>query len=250
MTEVEKLIVCAGASVVLHAVIAIGLDELPPRPPIARPAKVAIRFVDPPREPPKLEPEPPKPEPPKPEPPKPKEVLNAPRPHPVRGAAPATAPKDKPPAELAPTTTDTSDTPVFGVSLESTSTTGHGPALPVGNTARPEAGVGSVAPVKPLPEPVQAFEATKMPLPQGRCYGKYTDDARTAGIEGTVVLDLVVGDDGRVRELHVVQGLGHGLDEAAIAALRACVFSPGEKEGKPVAVKIRGFKIHFVLQEQ
>jgi protein TonB len=97
---------------------------------------------------------------------------------------------------------------------------------------------------------VQAFEATKMPLPQGRCYGKYTDDARAAGVEGTVVLDIVVGEDGHVRDVQVAQGLGHGLDQAAIAALHACQFSPGEKDGKPVAVKIRGFKIRFVMQEQ
>ena len=88
-----------------------------------------------------------------------------------------------------------------------------------------------------------------MPLPQGRCFGKYTDEAREAGVEGTVVLDLIVGDDGRVRDVKVVEGLDHGLTQSAIAALRDCRFSPGEKDGTPVPVKIRGFKIHFVLQD-
>jgi protein TonB len=147
-------------------------------------------------------------------------------------------------------TAEAGDEPVFGTTMESTSTAGTGPALPVGNTPRPEVGSGSAAPVKHVEAPVQAFEATKMPLPQGHCYGKYNDDALKAGIEGTVVLDLVVGDDGRVRDIKVVQGLGHGLDEAALTALRACQFSPGEKDGKPVAVRIRGFKITFVLPDQ
>ena len=40
-----------------------------------------------------------------------------------------------------------------------------------------------------------------------------------------------------------------GLTEAAVAALQACRFSPGEKDGKPVPVRVRGFKIRFVLQE-
>jgi protein TonB len=88
-----------------------------------------------------------------------------------------------------------------------------------------------------------------MPVPQGRCFGTYTDDAKAAGVEGTVVLDLTVSQDGRARDIHVTQGLPHGLSEAAVAALRECTFSPGEKEGKPVAVRIRGFRIHFVLEE-
>ena len=37
--------------------------------------------------------------------------------------------------------------------------------------------------------------------------------------------------------------------EAAVAALRACSFSPGERAGQPVAVRVRGFKIRFVLAD-
>jgi protein TonB len=89
---------------------------------------------------------------------------------------------------------------------------------------------------------------TTMPLPQGRCIGQYTDEAKRAAVEGTVVLDLVVGEDGRVREVQVVSGLGFGLTAAAIAAAKACRFTPGEKDGDPVPVRVRGFKIRFVLQ--
>ena len=88
-----------------------------------------------------------------------------------------------------------------------------------------------------------------MPLPRGRCSGAYTEQAREAGVEGTVVLDLVVGADGRARNIAIVSGLGHGLDQAAVAALRACRFTPGERAGAPVAVRVREFKIRFFLQE-
>ena len=244
MTDLEKLLVCAGAAVALHFALARGLEQLPERHELAPPARLTIQVIEPPRPPPPPEPEPEKP--PEPIEPPPTHVHEAPR-H-VKAPAIADKPVEAPPTDDAPVTTDTTTTPTFGVTMESTSQAGAGPAVPVGNTTRPEASRGSGAPVKPLAAPVAAFEATKMPLPQGRCYGKYTDEARAAGIEGTVVLDLIVGDDGRVREVTVVEGLGHGLDEAAIAALRACRFSPGEKDGKPVAVRVRGFKIRFVLQ--
>lgn len=243
-----KLAICAVASIVFHIALKRGLDHLPPHkdPPIDR--KVAIQVIEPPPPPP---PEPlPPPEPEKPPEPTPSKIVHeAPTPHPVKAPVVAAVAKDLPPPDHPAVTTDTTDEPVFGVSMSSTSPTGTGPAMPVGNTTRVAPNTGSAAQPKPLAAPVAAFEATKMPLPQGRCFGKYTEEAKTAGDEGTVVLDLIVGEDGNVREVKVVEGLPHGLTEAAVAALKECRFSPGEKDGKPVPVKIRGFKIHFVLSE-
>jgi protein TonB len=140
--------------------------------------------------------------------------------------------------------------PVFGISMESSSQAGTGATLPVGNTLRatPKGPADPGAP-KPLAAPVEPYEVTEMPLPKGRCTGRYTDEARQAAVEGTVVLDLVVDEEGRTREIKVVQGLGHGLDQAAIEALRTCRFSPGQRKGQTVPVRIRGFKIHFYLQQ-
>ena len=153
------------------------------------------------------------------------------------------------PTERPATSGETSATPVFGVSMESTSRGGTGPLVPVGNTmqGQPTGGRAGPAP-KPLPPPVGAHQVTRLPLPQGRCSGRYTEEARQAGLEGTVVLDLIVGEDGRVREVTVVKGLGGGLSEAAIAALKGCRFSPGERDGRAVPVRLRGFKIRFFLQ--
>ncbi|HVV87686.1 MAG TPA: TonB family protein, partial [Kofleriaceae bacterium] len=159
----------------------------------------------------------------------------------------AAAPHDVPPDPRAVTTGPTTDTPVFGVTMESTSPAATGPAMPVGNTSRPQPGPAPAQAAAPLAAPVAAYQATVMPLPQGRCAGTYTDEARQAGVEGTVVVDLTVGADGRTRDLQVVSGLPHGLTEAALTALRGCRFTPGEKDGAKVAVRIRGFKIRFVL---
>jgi TonB family protein len=157
--------------------------------------------------------------------------------------------KDVPIADNAVVAPESSAPPVFGVTMESTSQGGKGPAVPVGNTTTPQPTQG--APTnKPAAAPVAALEVTKMPLPQGRCSGKYTEDARAAGLEGVVVLDCVVDETGRARDIKVVSGLDHGLTEAAITALKECRFSPGEKGGEKVPVRVRGFKIRFVMADQ
>ena len=50
-------------------------------------------------------------------------------------------------------------------------------------------------------------------------------------------------------ELTATTTLPNGLTASAIAALRDCTFSPGEKNGAPTAVRIRGFKVRFAIQE-
>jgi TonB family protein len=149
---------------------------------------------------------------------------------------------------------ETTANPVFGISMESTSAAGNGPAMAVGNTlqTRPrkpgeEAETGAAG--QRLAAPVPAYEVTKMPLPKGECTGQYTSEAREQGLEGVVVFDLVVDEQGRVRDIKVVQGLAAGLTEAAKRALQTCQFTPGERDGKPVPVRIRSFKIRFTLRE-
>ena len=66
----------------------------------------------------------------------------------------------------------------------------------------------------------------------------YTPEARAAGIEGMLVLELVVGDDGRVLQVRVLKGLGHGLDQSAVQTYYSKRFTPAYKEGKPITVKI------------
>ena len=239
-----RIAICLVLSLLVHFGLAQGLERLPAREPFKPPQRVEVRVIEPAPPPP---PEEPKPEEPKPEEPKPV-PHEIPKAQPFHAPTVATVPKDTP-APDQPAFQQNTDEPVYGVNMSSTSTVGTGPPVPVGNTLAPAAAQGSAAPHHAAPAPISAAEATKLPLPQGRCVGKYTDEAKVAGVEGTVVLDLIVGEDGKVRDISVMQGLPNGLTDAALKAIKACQFSPGERDGKPVPVKIRGFKIRFVLAE-
>jgi TonB family protein len=82
------------------------------------------------------------------------------------------------------------------------------------------------AATKPIDRPV---EIVFKPTPE------YTDDARSARVEGTVSLELEFTAAGDVRVLRVVRGLGHGLDEAAQRAALRIRFKPAQSsDGRPV----------------
>jgi periplasmic protein TonB len=66
----------------------------------------------------------------------------------------------------------------------------------------------------------------------------YTDEARRANIVGEVVLEIVVKRDGTVGDVRVLQRLGAGLVERAIAAVRQWKFSPARLKGTPVDVVV------------
>jgi TonB family protein len=59
----------------------------------------------------------------------------------------------------------------------------------------------------------------------------YTDEARRLNIEGEVVLDVTFQASGEAKVLRVMRGLGHGLDESAIAAARLIHFRPAQRDG-------------------
>jgi protein TonB len=239
----KRIAICAAVSVGGHVVLAETLELLPElaAPKVAH--KIAVRVVEPPPPPPIPEPEP-EPEPVQ----QPAPVVHeAPRPKPSRVARTAEKPVETPVTSPS-VQTETSTTPVYGFSMSSSSSS-TGPAVPAGNTTRPAPTDGATSAAKPLAAPAAAIEVTKMPMPLGRCSGKYTEAAKQAGIEGVVVLDLVVDERGRAREVVVKEALSHGLTEAAVAALQACTFTPGERNGQPVAVRVRSFKIRFLLQD-
>jgi len=65
---------------------------------------------------------------------------------------------------------------------------------------------------------------------------EYSQEARDAKIQGTVIIYLEVDRAGNARNLRVVRGLGMGLDEKAIEAVKQWRFKPGLKDGRPVIV--------------
>jgi len=61
----------------------------------------------------------------------------------------------------------------------------------------------------------------------------YTAEARKLHIEGEVLLEVVFEASGSLRVVRVVQGLGHGLDEAAVRAAQQIRFKPALRDGQP-----------------
>jgi TonB family protein len=66
----------------------------------------------------------------------------------------------------------------------------------------------------------------------------YTEAARHRGIQGDVLLEIVVRRDGSVGDVRVLQGLGDGLDARAIDAVRQWQFRPARRFGTPVDVLV------------
>ncbi len=66
----------------------------------------------------------------------------------------------------------------------------------------------------------------------------YTEEARRKGLVGDVVLEIVVRHDGSVGDIKILQGLGSGLDERAVQAVRQWRFDPATRRGTPVDVVV------------
>lgn len=66
---------------------------------------------------------------------------------------------------------------------------------------------------------------------------EYPEIARMAGVEGRVVVQFIIDEEGNVQNPQVIQGVGAGLDEAAVDAIQAVEFEPGRQRGRPVPVQ-------------
>ena len=65
---------------------------------------------------------------------------------------------------------------------------------------------------------------------------EYTEEARYARLEGKLVLSLVIDKRGEPQNVRVVQALGKGLDEQAVATTQGWRFTPGMYKNQPVSV--------------
>ena len=66
---------------------------------------------------------------------------------------------------------------------------------------------------------------------------EYPDMARQAGVEGTVFVQFVVDERGRVLDPVAIRSPNDLLSRAAIEAVRTCEFVPGRQRGVPVRVR-------------
>jgi periplasmic protein TonB len=141
--------------------------------------------------------------------------------------------------------------PVFGISM--TSVVGPGVAggitVRVGNTImkEPEKEFTPASEVKSY-RPVPIHQLSRLPEKKGECMAEYPQQAKQLRIEGQVKLEVEILASGEVHDVRVIRGLGHGLDEAAVAALRRCRFAPGLAGDQPAATTIE-YTYTFVLED-
>jgi TonB family protein len=110
------------------------------------------------------------------------------------------------------------------------------PAPPVRNVR-----VGDGTSETDLGTPPAIAEYTTPPL--------YSDEARSRGIEGLVTISVHIEADGHVSGARVLRGLGFGLDQNALVALRQWRFRPGTRAGSPVATSAE-IDVEFSLRNE
>jgi protein TonB len=214
-------------SLVAHGFMMFGIDQIEAKKAHEATAIQIAQSKKPAKKPDaKVEPPPKKPEPPA-------------REKRASAANPAAAPP--PEAAPPPAAAPLADMPDFGLSL-SGGVDGTGFAVPGGGSPRPGPRT-LAAPTKAAPKQLSAAAAPAVvdgceepvakPKPRSVPQPGYTDAARAALIEGKVRVQLTVDETGHVVSVKLLQGLGYGLDEAALAAARQAEFEPAVRCGKP-----------------
>jgi protein TonB len=91
------------------------------------------------------------------------------------------------------------------------------------------------------PHPIGGFAAIQNNL-------QYPEIARKAGVEGRVVVNVLIDEKGNVVDTKILKSLGNnGCDEAAIAAIKSVKWKPAKQRDKPVKVWV-GIPVVFMLQ--
>lgn len=235
-------VAAAIGTVTVHVFAFGGLNTLKPKPPEAQ--RIAV-MVSAPKKKQKAKP----PEPPKP--------IEAPKEMLQRQLAPRTAPPPvaaPPPDPVAASHPALAAMPDFGINLSGGPGGPGGIAVPMGGpapvaaapVAQKEKTFGSTAPAAAAGD--DCAEEIVKAKPQGFVQPTYTDDARAAGIEGRVRVQVTIDQAGTVLDAKVVSGLGHGLDESAIAAAKRMSFSAATRCGTAVKSTFV-ISMRFVLGE-
>jgi protein TonB len=220
------------ASLAIHAAIAFAALHAAHEKKVRRATTVALADEKKPEK---------KPEPPKPPPPPPPKPKAAP---PKVAPTPAPAPEAAPPPTAAPTAAP--------VATDIAMTNDVGMDMGTGQKQHEETGKPEAVKPKPAPASVKTPVKVDQTAPQtsdsGACTeppGKpeptlktdieYTEEARAAGVEGRLVLEVTVDADGNVTDVKVITGVDPALDASAIATVKTWRFKPAMACGKPVA---------------
>lgn len=139
---------------------------------------------------------------------------------------------------------------VFGMSRKAmTSSDSSAPDAKAGNTLAktPDDTRLKDSDADSLPIPTDDYLVSQMPVLVGDFRVPYPADAKKAGIQGAVLMDLLIDAEGRVRQAQVIKPLFPSLDAAALEAARKLVFKPARVADQSVAVRIR-YAYRFVLE--
>ena len=98
----------------------------------------------------------------------------------------------------------------------------------------------------PASNAVRVGSGVRPPALLSKIEPEYTEDARAAKYQGTVLLQIVVDTDGTATDIRVIHSLGFGLDEKAVEAIKRWKFRPGEMGGVPVPVQAQ-VEVNFRL---
>jgi TonB family protein len=141
-----------------------------------------------------------------------------------------THPHEEAPAAPAPALTSADEMPHFDIALGTGDADAHGHVSPEATEHDHEGDDGS-----PVPE---QHVTSRARLASGGAPA-YPESARADGIEADVPLEIVVSPAGTVETARVIRPAGHGLDEAALDAVRAYRFTPAIKDGHAVRVRMQ-----------
>jgi TonB family protein len=116
-------------------------------------------------------------------------------------------------------------------------------AVPPHLMRRPAPRVPLPPPDPPRPEVPRPFVTEQTPELIGGLGAlqrkvRYPELARRAGVEGRVILQFTVDEQGRVTDPRIIRGIGAGCDEEALRVVKQARFRPGTQRGKPVQVKM------------
>src|SRR5262249_5547017 len=137
---------------------------------------------------------------------------------------------------------------VYGASRKSV-TSEEGIDVKAGNTVAKAPDEEKLRPedADSLPIPTDEYLVTQMPQLASEVRVPYPEEARKRGVQGAVVMDILIDAAGKVREATLVSGPASGLDEAALSAVRGFQFKPARMQDQAVAVRIR-YAYRFVLE--
>lgn len=97
-----------------------------------------------------------------------------------------------------------------------------------------------------LPTPTEEYLVSEMPVVLSEVRPVYPKEAREKQLEGAVALDVLIDDQGMVRQVKVIEG-AEIFQAGAVEAMKKFRFKAAKVDGKAVAVRIR-YSLNFKLE--